>query len=220
MFILILTAAAAPAAALLFFFYMKDEFEQEPPSFVLKCFFLGGMLVVPALFLQYALSEAAEQTSVVHAAAGAGIEEFFKWFLLLVFVYPHAAMNQRYDGIVYAAAAGLGFASVENVLYLTAYGLDTAFYRALFPVSGHALFGVVMGYYFGRAKFAPDKKGMFLTAALIFPLLLHAGYNAVLRAPAASQWLLPAFMLVLWGAAVWKVKRANTAQRMASQRET
>ena len=85
-----------------------------------------------------------------------GIEEFFKWLILLLAIYRHVEFEDAYDGILYGASVSLGFATVENILYLFTYGTDIAFMRALFPVSSHALFGVVMGYYIGRAKFAVE----------------------------------------------------------------
>ena len=66
--------------------------------------------------------------------------------------------DEHYDGIVYGAAVSLGFATVENILYLFANGLESALGRAILPVSSHALFGVIMGYYLGKAKFSEGKE--------------------------------------------------------------
>ncbi|KPD00870.1 Protease PrsW [Geobacillus sp. BCO2] len=72
----------------------------------------------------------------------------------IFFVYDHDEFDEPYDGIVYSASVSLGFATLENILYLLANGVETAIARALLPVSSHALFSVIMGFYFGKAKFA------------------------------------------------------------------
>ena len=79
-----------------------------------------------------------------------------------------------------ALAFPLGFATVENILYLLTYGTDVAFLRALLPVSSHALFGVVLGYYFGREKFATEaNKKKLLLLAFLAPYSLHVIYNSI-----------------------------------------
>ncbi len=64
----------------------------------------------------------------------------------MISVYPHAHFDEHYDGIVYGASVSLGFATLENILYLIGHGVEHAFVRALLPVSCHALIGVIMGF--------------------------------------------------------------------------
>ncbi|WP_147804864.1 glutamic-type intramembrane protease PrsW [Alkalicoccus halolimnae] len=206
----ILTAACAPAIALLTFFYLKDEFEQEPVHMVIRCFVFGALLVFPAMFTQYVISEETSMTSPLFhiLIETVFIEEFFKWFTVLGAVYFHVHFNQRYDGIVYAVAVGLGFAAMENIFYLLANGLESAFLRAVFPVTSHALFGVVMGYYFGLAKFSKHKF-LFLSAAVVLPYIFHSIYNAILIHFESWSVLIIPFMIFLWIFAMHKVKLAN-----------
>lgn len=210
----IITVALTPAIALLIFIYLKDEFEQEPITMVVRSFIFGALLVFPIMFIQFAVKEEAGLISpfAVSFIQVAFIEEFMKWFVVLVAVYYHVHFNQRYDGIVYASAIALGFASVENMLYIFANGMDTAFLRAIFPVTSHALFGVVMGYYFGKAKFNRRHRHMYLFFAFLFPYLLHSTYNLILLL--LNQWLyvLIPFMIFLWMLALRKVKKANRTQ--------
>ncbi|QKS71069.1 intramembrane metalloprotease PrsW [Paenalkalicoccus suaedae] len=207
----IITAAIAPAVALLSFFYLKDDFEQEPVYLVVRSFIFGAILVFPILFIQYVLSVEAPTSSVIIDTFFyvAFTEEFFKWFILLITIFFHAEFNQRYDGIVYATAVGLGFASVENIFYIATNGLDTAIFRAIFPVTSHALFGVVMGYYFGLAKFHAKRRIFYLALAFIIPYLLHSSYNFILVSVNRWIYLLVPFMIFLWIFAMRKVKKAN-----------
>ena len=46
-------------------------------------------------------------------------EEFFKLLTVLIFVYKKPAFDEPYDGIIYGAVASLGFATLENILYVS-----------------------------------------------------------------------------------------------------
>lgn len=104
------------------------------------CFgrFLGVVLVFPTMFIQYVLEKRmweAEAFSFLFIFRV--LEESLKWFILMVSVYPHAHFDEHYDGIVYGASVSLGFATLENILYLIGHGVEHAFVRALLPV--HAM---------------------------------------------------------------------------------
>ena len=87
-------------------------------------------------------------------AISAGVEELVKWFVLYHIIYNHTEFDEPYDGIVYAVAISLGFATVENVLYAiyqpATFG--TLLVRALLPVSGHALVRGYDGVLFGKSQ--------------------------------------------------------------------
>lgn len=156
----LLSAGIAPGLALLSYFYLKDQYETEPLSMVFKTFIFGAILVFPISFIQYVLgTEQLIQLGIIKAFLSTSLlEEFFKWFILFFTVYQHVAFDEPYDGIVYGASVSLGFATAENIFYLVANGLHHAFGRALLPVSSHALFGVIMGYYIGKGKFSGNPK--------------------------------------------------------------
>ncbi|WP_078576893.1 glutamic-type intramembrane protease PrsW [Salipaludibacillus agaradhaerens] len=212
----IITVAITPAVALLTFFYLKDEFEQEPIIMVVRSFIFGALLVFPVMFIQFAIQHETDIVSpfVLSFFQASFIEEFLKWFIVLITIFYHVHFNQRYDGIVYATAVALGFASVENVLYLLANGVDMAFFRAIFPVTSHALFGVVMGFYFGKAKFNKGKRYRYLFLAFFFPYLLHSLYNLILVLFNAWMYVLIPFMIVLWIVALRHIKKANRLQAL------
>ncbi|WP_404452865.1 intramembrane metalloprotease PrsW [Virgibacillus necropolis] len=214
----ILSAGVAPAFALMSFFYLKDRFT-EPLHLIIRNFIYGAILVFPIMFMQYALqTEGIGNGDFVQSFfVIAFMEEFFKWFIFIYTIYHHTAFDAHYDGIVYAVAISLGFATVENSLYLLSNGIEYAFSRALFPVSSHALFGVIMGFYFGRAKMEPSHKKMNLTFALTIPFLLHGIYNYILI-KVTSDWLilLIPFMIILWIIALRRVKVANASKLNAT----
>lgn len=207
----ILSAGVAPGLALLSYFYLKDEYETEPIHVVFRAFIFGFLLVFPIMFIQYVLDvENIIVSDFSHAFLSVSLlEEFFKWFILFYTVYEHVEFDEPYDGIVYGVAVSLGFATAENIFYLIANGLEHALGRALLPVSSHALFGVIMGYYLGKGKFSQTSKNKWLMLSLLLPFLLHGIYDYILLS--FENWLffiLP-FMIFLWWLALKKVKMAR-----------
>jgi RsiW-degrading membrane proteinase PrsW (M82 family) len=212
----ILSAGIAPGIALLSYFYLRDEFGIEPISMVFKTFMFGALLVFPISFIQYVIQvEGIVQSEILNAFIVIGfLEEFFKWFIMIYVVYQHTEFDEPYDGVVYGAAVSLGFATVENILYLFANGLEYAISRALLPVSSHALFGVIMGYYFGKSKFKEQEKKKWLIRSLMLPVFLHGLYDYILLSRQDWLYLIFPFMIFLWWMGLKKVKqaRALTAQ--------
>lgn len=207
----ILSAGIAPGLALLSYFYLKDEYDVEPISFVFKTFIFGALLVFPLMFIQYVLeTEMVIQSSWSIAFISSGLlEEFFKWFILYYTIYQHLSFDEPYDGIVYGAAVSLGFASIENILYLVANGFEHALGRALLPVSSHALFGVIMGFYLGKGKFSLIKRSKWIFLSLFIPFILHGTYDFILLSQNYwVQYIIP-FMIFLWWLGLRKVKKAR-----------
>ncbi|GIO28473.1 glutamic-type intramembrane protease PrsW [Ornithinibacillus bavariensis] len=208
----IITSGVAPALALLSFFYLKDKIT-EPLPLIIRTFISGCLIVFPIMFIQYAFqSDQIGNLFIQSFFVVAFLEEFFKWFLFLYLIYQHTEFDAHYDGIVYAVSISLGFASIENILYLLVNGIQYAFTRALFPVSSHALFGVIMGYYFGKAKMNNHYVGGNIFLALIIPIILHGIYNFILGT-VHENWALFAvpFMIILWFFGLHRMKIAITA---------
>lgn len=219
----IIIAALAPGSALLTFFYLKDRYEPEPLRVVLRMFILGAIIGFPVMIIQYGLrTEISSQLFFSSFITAGLLEEFFKWFVLYFFIYNHADFDEPYDGIVYAVAVSLGFATLENFIYLLSEGLSVAFLRALLPVSGHALFGVLMGYYMGRAKFltTPKWKQKMLLWSLFLPVVIHGVYDMLII---ASQlywlWTVIPFMAWLWWIALRRADQAYKASKMMANRK-
>ncbi|MGJ9456837.1 glutamic-type intramembrane protease PrsW [Oceanobacillus sp. CF4.6] len=209
--IAVLSAGIAPIVALMSFIYLKDRIT-EPIPLIVRTFLAGAILVFPIMFIQYAittenLSDNSFIESFLHIAL---IEEFFKWFIFMFLIYQHSEFDNHYDGIVYAVSISLGFASVENILYLLINGIEYAFWRAFFPVSSHALFGIIMGFYFGKAKMNKHNRKLNILLAFLLPFILHGIYNYILKS-FTNLWLylLIPFMILLWIRALYQLKSAN-----------
>jgi RsiW-degrading membrane proteinase PrsW (M82 family) len=208
----LLSAAISPGLALLAYFYLKDRYESEPVSSVAKLFVLGLLVVFPVMVVQRGMVLGFGENPIFYAfIVAAGAEEFVKWFIVYHLVYRSKRIRHSYDGIVYATAVSLGFATMENVLYSLYFHPDFLHLlsRALLPVSGHALFGVVMGYYFGKARYDLFKEVRNVRLALIYPVLWHGMYDAIILL-SGSNWihLIVPFMALLWYRGLRKVNRA------------
>lgn len=215
LFFSILTAAVAPGIALLTYFYLKDRYEAEPIHMVVKVFLMGVLIVLPVMVIQRGLLLGLGSGPVVFSfAVSAGVEELLKFFVLYHIIYNHTEFDEPYDGIVYAVAVSLGFATLENVLYAVyqPMSVGSLLIRALLPVSGHALFGVTMGYYLGKAKFAGAKKAKryFLLVAMALPILEHGLYDYIMGSGSTYwAWFIVPLMLYLWIKGLRTINRAN-----------
>lgn len=208
----LLTAAVAPGLCLLFYFYLKDRYDAEPVHMVAKMFFLGAIIVFPTMVLQRALVLGFGENPILYSFVyAAGIEEFCKWFILYFVLFKNVIFDEPYDGIVYSVAVASGFATMENIFY--AFLNHPSFFdlllRGILPVSGHALFGVTMGYYLGEAKFHPTNDRKYLFVALLIPLLYHGIFDYILLVNATWVWMMVPLMIFLWVRSLWKVKKAN-----------
>jgi protease PrsW len=210
----VLAAAIVPGISLLAYFYWKDRYDAEPLPMVLKMILTGVLIVIPIMIVQRGLTLLWGDSPLIFSfVVSAGVEEFFKWFVLYHMIYNHTEFDEPYDGIVYAVAVSLGFATLENVLYafLQPATFGTLMMRALLPVSGHALFGVFMGYSLGRAKFSTGRKvRLHLWLALLLPIAWHGLYDFMLITVSPNWfWLVVPFMIVLWLRGMRNVNRAN-----------
>lgn len=205
----IIIASIAPTLALLIYFYLKDQYNPEPISMIAKSFFLGMICVIPISFFQFVLKLELIQTSFLNQALFLTSipEETLKWLLFYVLIYSNKEFDEPIDGIVYAVTISLGFATIENVLYLFTYGVKFAFIRALFPVSSHCIFGIIMGYFYGKTKFTTEYKKHFFLLSLITPILLHTIFDFMIITKAKWIYYLTPFMLVMWIISMYTVKR-------------
>jgi RsiW-degrading membrane proteinase PrsW (M82 family) len=89
--------------------------------------------------------------------------------------------DQHYDGIVYAVFVSLGFAVIENIMYVVDGGMNIAALRAVLTIPGHGFFGVLMGYYFSLAHFHNGTGSLlYWLKALLYPILFHGVYDFIL----------------------------------------
>lgn len=210
----VITAAVAPGIALLVYFYLKDRYDAEPIHMVARVFLYGVLLVFPIMVLQRTLVLGLGEHPVLFAfGITAVVEEFFKWFILYYAIYKHTVFDEPYDAIVYAVSVSLGFATLENVIYalLHQFSFSVLLFRAFLPVSGHALFAVLMGYYMGKAKFGDTLHTRWLLfLSLAVPIFWHGLFDYILlQMRTYWVWFIVPLMVYLWVRGMGKVNQAN-----------
>lgn len=201
----LLLAAILPAAILLVRVYRLDRIEKEPPALLLKLVLLGALSGLAASLLELGLvrllrlwlrEEGVLYLLLENFFAVALVEELCKRAPVRHYAWRHPAFDYRFDAVVYCVFAALGFAVLENILYVVRYGLSVAASRALLSVPGHCFFAVYMGIYLGEAKRA-DREGelyerdRFLAASIAVPALLHGFWDFSLSV--GSAWMTAAF---------------------------
>jgi RsiW-degrading membrane proteinase PrsW (M82 family) len=139
------------------------------------------------------------------------LEEYAKFSVVKRTVYRSREFDEPVDGIVYAAAAGLGFATLENIIYIFSsyetsmvFALQTGVIRALLSVPGHALFSGMWGYALGQAKFMPpSRRGRVIAMGLLLAIIMHAAFNLLLLDDIGVAVLVLVITPLLW----WLIHR-------------
>ena len=194
----VLLASLGPVLIILFYIYFRDKYEREPLGLLIKALLLGVVVVIPIVFVErWLMNRMPPMGKVMEAAYHAFVvagttEELFKFLALYLLIWKSPSFNEKFDGIVYAVFVSLGFAGVENVLYVMEGGLQTAVTRAITAIPAHAIFGITMGYYLGIAHMYTELRGRYLMRALVVPILLHGIYDFILMVEVG--WLLLLFI--------------------------
>ena len=181
----LLALAMAPGIAICLFIYFKDKYNREPLGLLILSFFMGVLSIIPAIILQMALTKPVEKlmgegvfyTAVFSYLIVALSEEGSKFLALRLLPFRRKAFDDPFDGIVYAVVVSMGFATLENILYVTNHGIGTGILRMFLSVPAHATFGVLMGYHLGLAKFDPANKRRHLMLAIFWPVLFHGTFD-------------------------------------------
>ncbi|WP_276482210.1 PrsW family intramembrane metalloprotease [Paraflavitalea pollutisoli] len=182
----LLALALAPGIAIAFYIYYRDKYDREPFENLFISFLLGVISTAPALIIQNNLLPLLEgwiprfsiTYYVVWAFVLVGIsEEGSKFMILRLYSYRRRAFNEPFDGIVYSVMVSMGFATLENVLYVTQHGVATGILRMFLSVPAHACFGVLMGYHAGLAKFDQARAPLHFLKGLFLAVFFHGAFD-------------------------------------------
>lgn len=183
--LVLLALALSPGAAIGLYIYFKDKYEREPIGLVVLSFFLGVISTIITLIISFPINyvipiqEKSLTEQAVHAfLLVALIEEFSKFIFVRWVLFPNRNFNEPFDGIVYAVSVSLGFAGLENILYVmnSENGIATGIMRMFTAVPAHASFAVLMGYFMGIAK-CEKGKAHYVWYGLGAATLFHGAYD-------------------------------------------
>lgn len=220
----LLSLAVIPVIILVIFLLAVDRHEREPIRLLGKVFLFGMMASIPILIIETILLRFNIFTGLMgiifQSFIVAGLtEEYMKRRVVMKTAFRHRDFNEKMDGIIYCAFASLGFAVVENIMYLISYFQETpsvALYRAIFSVPGHMLFAVTMGYYLALSKYAenPVLSRKYYNNSLLFPVLLHGTFNTILSLNLPILLVFVPFIAFLW---IYNMKKLNKFYKESKQ---
>jgi protease PrsW len=201
----VLIISLSPVAIIAGYIWIRDKYEREPLRMLLLALLAGILIVFPVLAVEGIISSVGEALDGIASAAWRAFavasftEESFKYIVLFLLIWKSREFNDKYDGIVYSTYIALGFAGVENFLYVMQEGYATGMVRAFTAVPAHAIFGIIMGFYFGLAKFYPKKRSSMKLKALFIPMFLHGIYDFILMTGIEWLWIVfLAFLIFLY----------------------
>lgn len=180
--------AIAPGIFWLIFYRRKDREEPEPRRLVFKIFIWGMLATIPAAILEfivdyvmpYSSNETLSQIIWGTFLVIAPIEEYLKYLVIKRKIYRHPEFDERLDGIIYGTIAGLGFASLENIMAAIGEGPSIILFRFFTATLMHALASGILGYYIGRARFNPRREGSLIRRGFLIAVIIHGFYNFVI----------------------------------------
>jgi RsiW-degrading membrane proteinase PrsW (M82 family) len=160
--------ALVPASIWLVFFYVQDRAEPEPKGFVLAVFGLGALLaaavgipVVESLFRVSHWIYTSTAATILGGILVVGFtQEFLKYAAVRFSIYHTDEFDEPTDGVIYATAAGLGYATVLNIQFVVSNGgvdLGAGILRMAVVALAQAAFSGITGYFLGRAKFESEQ---------------------------------------------------------------
>lgn len=219
--------AVLPTVILSYFVYKKDIIEKEPIDLLVKLFVIGVLSTIPAAFLEGLFLKILPTSSntmlnafIISFICISLVEEGYKGLFAYAVAFKNKNFNHIYDGIVYTVFISLGFATLENILYVVEYGTSTAILRALTSVPAHAFFGVSMGYYMGIAKYndkignkKKSKKNKVIS--ILLPILFHGLFDFLLLTE--NEFMLIVFFLfviILYALAYIQIKKHSRIMTM------
>jgi RsiW-degrading membrane proteinase PrsW (M82 family) len=196
-FLAVFSAVSVVPALLLVWYIRRQDTDPEPIGTLAVTFVLGGLLASFAALVNTAVGGVFRTVPVVGSillfflVVGPG-EELVKWLAIRLYAFERSEFDAVVDGAMYGAAAGLGFASIENVVYIGQNALTTLqsggqVLATTIPTTvarslagpGHVLYSAFAGYYLGLAKFNDEQYGPLVVKGLLVAALLHGTYNSL-----------------------------------------
>lgn len=221
---ILLIAAICPVVVLCYFIYKRDV-HKEPAKILAKLFVLGFFSAIPVLIVELLLDKFFPTEGVtnsilvfinVFVSIGC-VEEGFKWIITKKVGFDNKEFDEIYDIIVYSVFVSLGFACIENILYVLPLGLDVAISRALLSIPGHTCFAIAMGCFMAKAKIAivNNNRSLYiknLVYSILVSSLIHTIYDALLMCGFIySFFLFDIIMVVFCFIAVDKVSKMQVS---------
>ncbi len=195
MILFIIIVAFIPGLFWLFYFINKDKYEPEPPLFIIYVFIAGMIAILPAGIIERFFHKLISNKYLYYILIVGLSEEIVKFLAVRLTVFRSRELDEPIDGIVYSTAAALGFATVENMLYMMTMGWKVIFVRAVFSTLGHIVFAALWGYPLYKSKITGRKR--YVVFGLLIAALMHGLYNIFIISAQLYGLLLAVVMIVI-----------------------
>jgi len=208
-------------------YYLREDVHPEPKKMIVVVFLWGCVITIPTFFIQIGLTNLLNGVEINFTAKNlmywffviAFTEEFLKYLVIRLKVINSPHLDEPLDIMLYMVIAALGFAAVENVLYLLVPAgqmpfdqlvirtLAINFIRFIGAIFLHTLCSAVVGYSLAIAFCQAKKSITPVIIGLLAAALLHGLYNfsimtlgsAYMKIGAASLIILTLAFLVFSG---------------------
>ena len=198
-------------------FYLRKDVHPEPKSEVIKIFFWGMLIAIPAVFLEMGIFQAFGKLgeffhwshfliAIFNIFIGVAlIEEVLKYLVVREGILKNPEFDEPIDLVLYMIIAALGFAALENILILFRLGpaflfsqaLEISALRFLGATFLHALCSGTLGFFLAISFFETSKRRQFFSLGLGISIVLHGFYNfSILKIEGPFQFLIPIMILV------------------------
>jgi len=226
-----LAAGVLPALLWLWFWLKEDRLHPEPRRLIMLTFFAGMAVVGIALPLEQITHYVFKRLDIAAALGGflmlffwALAEEFSKYFAAKKAALSKREFDEPIDAMVYLITAALGFAALENVIFLVdivnGYGLSAGLMTSNLRFAGatlvHLLSSAIVGSSIAFCFFHKEKYRRNVFWGIALATLLHAFFNYFIIKSSGKdmlQVLLPFWFLILVLLFVFKkvkrIKRIN-----------
>jgi protease PrsW len=186
-----------PCVVWLIYFYRHSRYKRPPLRLIALTFALGAFSTIPALFLNvigrnlfYLFAGKTQITDILFFFCVVGpVEEGIKMLMVWIYAYRQPEFDEPLDGVIYSAAAALGFAAVENIFYISQNNPLFVLLRGPLSNPGHALFSAVWGLALCEAKTKPNltsERAPIVIKGWLIAAMLHALFNTMLEG--ATKW--------------------------------
>ena len=184
-FVGILLVSFAPGLFWLWFYLRTDVYRPEPRSLIAWTFVLGCLSIIPAVLIEFIfLGESFLEGDTPFGVMAVGMllvvgpaEEACKFAAVRFKAYRSLYFDEPIDGLVYAAAASLGFASLENLGYVLLFGPEVMIVRAPLSTVAHLVFGSAWGYALGVHRASGYRRPMLVAGSLALAAGAHGVFN-------------------------------------------
>jgi RsiW-degrading membrane proteinase PrsW (M82 family) len=189
--------SVVPALGIAIYLWRADVTKREPLGTMLVTFILGVLFASFAAVLNSIGDPLFGGIPFVGLAlffylVVAPVEEVVKWLAIRLYAFRRPEFDAVIDGAVYGAVAGLGFATIENAVYIGGEYLEAAeagssTFAATFSTAtvrsfagpGHVIYSAFAGYYLGLAKYNREHAGPIVVKGLLIAALAHGTYNTL-----------------------------------------